>query len=309
MLFTKGHFGRPVKWLWLLLALPLVSAAEGPGVVVLVHHPDDGVDPLGLPFAGVDSFTARHGHIPRFTDGVAYPGFVADGFAAFEGLAEGEDPLQATLAVYNGAVTMRSGVSTPLSFDLWVDETVRLNITSQTDLRGEALRLWTAIVEDPVHYEPPPGLTNGVFDHPFTVRSITNHGPVELPQGVSAHVLEQDLQPSWDLNRLWVAAWIEQTGVEGRFDPHEVVQATMHRWTAQEPTQQHGRGVLVEAYSATWCEPCLIGDLAIERLADMHGLSPGRAAPAPDSYYQPPHAIVFLFAAAAFAFVALVRLR
>ncbi|MGB1586605.1 MAG: hypothetical protein ACPHID_06135 [Thermoplasmatota archaeon] len=287
----------------LLLLLPTAMAAEGPGVVVLVHHPDDGIDPLGVPFAGSDPFVARHGHLDRFRGGIDYPGFVVDGRVPFDGLPESDEPLEATFGVYNAAVTMRQGVETPVALTVAVqDDVAQVNITPAE--LGVGVRLWSALVEDPVHYEPPTGLTNGVFDHPFTTRSITDRGPLEA-WDVAWNLT---VDPAWDRDQLLLAVWLQQDARDDRFKPHEVVQATMHPLDQAEPTVQTARGVLVEAYSATWCDPCLIGDRAIEQLASEHGLQPARVEPEQEGYFQAPAPWIVVLAAGGFALLALVRL-
>lgn len=296
-------------WLLLLLLATTVQAQpmEGPGVVVLVHHPDDGIDPLGFSFQESDPFVARHGHFDRFRAGIDYPGIVIDGRVPYDGLPPAEgDAVAATLAVYNGAVTMRHGVETPLTFTLLTNGT-RAELTIDSVAAFDGVHLWSALVEDPVHYEPPTGLTNGVFDHPFTTRSITDHGPVAI-DGTSQHNWTFTVDPSWDLDHLLLAVWVQQDASDGRFKPHEVVQATMHPVARAVPTVQATRGVLVEAYSATWCDPCLIGDRAIEELAASHGLQPARAAVEPTGYFRAPAPWLWVAMAGAFAAFALVRL-
>lgn len=305
-----------MRLLWVLalasLLLPAATAQEaqpGPGVVLLVHHPDDGVDPLGFPFGGAqDAFLARHGHFEVFSDTIAYPGFVADGRVPYEGLPATEgDALDETFALYDAVVTMRHGqepaatltVNAARAGDAW---NVTVTIETSTDL-GDGVRLWTALVEDPVHYRPPTGLTNGVFDHPFTVRAVVEHGLAE--PGTRNLTLTPD--PAWSEPNLRLAVWVQQTAQDGRFDAREVVQATMHDLTSDTPTRQESRGVLIEGYSATWCEPCLVGDLALEHLAEKHGLSPARAEDEGPTYFHAPPVWVLLLAAGAFALFAAVR--
>lgn len=307
--------GRRLVRLHLIVVLLLLPSAaaqiDGPGVVVLVHHPDDGVDPLGVPMAGSDTFLARHGHLDRFAGGVDYPGFVVDGRVPYSGLAEptGRDAVADTLGVYAAAVQMRHGVETPATLRVEAtlgngSITLAVDVEAHADL-GEQVRLWTAVVEDRVHYRPPAGLTNGVFVHPFTVRSVTDHGLLPVANVTLA------LDPAWNLPETSVAVWLQQGSQDGRFKSREVLQATSHPVLRLEPTLQAGRGVLVEGYSATWCEPCLIGDLALERLAVQHGLSDARGErETGPTYFQPPaHAgPVVLLVALAFAVGALVRL-
>lgn len=280
----------------LVLAQPEGTVRTGPEVSVLVHHPNDGVDALGFPYRGeVDAFLVRHGSEPLFSDTVAFPGFVADGVFHLEGLAEGGDALEATVALYDEAVLARLARETPVSLRVATNGggahwNASVAVGTSTDLTGADLRLWTALVEDPVHHRPPSGLTNGVFDHPFTVRSVQEHGAVSPVPGAPEVRAVPFTLGDWDPERVLLVAWVEQGGEESpRFDAGEVVQATSHPLASPVATVQVERGVLVEAYSATWCEPCLVGDLAVEEVATRHGLQPHREATEPGLlYYRPP---------------------
>lgn len=299
---------RPVLLLLCLtLALP-VSAQEpvaGPDVVMLVHHPHpDDADILGVPFLddcsrACDAFVARHGGNDMFRDGIDFPGFIADGQIAHEALPPGG--FDATLALYDDAVTQRLDLETPLSITIGtraVDQEARTSIwvASDQDL-GDGLVLWVAIVEDPVHYQPPPGLSNGVVDHPFTVRYVERIGTVQPSNGEDRVDLVLPLDEEWELARVRVAAWVEQDrGALGTFEPGEVVQAVSHPVLSAGLTRQVERAVLIEAYSATWCDPCLIGDEALEELAGMHGLPTGRSLSDDRSYLQSPSIPPFLLA-------------
>jgi hypothetical protein len=75
-----------------------------------------------------------------------------------------------------------------------------------------------------------------------------------------------------------VAAWLQQDAQSPRFDAREVVQAT-HAPVGERQVQAT-KGVLAEMLSATWCDPCLYGDAAIEDIAVARGVAqPGEAAP------------------------------
>ncbi len=304
---------RPVLLLLLCLAIAMpVSGQEptpGPDVVMLVHHPHpDDADILGVPFLkdcsrACDAFAARHGGQAAFRDGVDFPGFVADGQIVHEGLPPGG--FDATLQLYDDAVRERLAIETPVSITIGtrvVEAEVRTSIWvgSEQDL-GDGLVLWVAFVEDPVHYEPPPGLSNGVVDHPFTVRAVERIGAVE-PTGEDRVDLVLPLDDDWDRARLRLAAWVEQDrGALGTFAPGEVVQAASHPVLSSGLTRQSERAVLVEAYSATWCDPCLIGDEALEELAELHGLATGRSLSDQRSYLQRPDMPPLLLAAIAAA--------
>ncbi len=314
----RGWFLVALLLVPLVLAQPQGTIREGSAVSVLVYHPNDGVDALGFPFrAEKDAFFVRHGSEPLFADTVAFPGFMADGVIPFEGLPEGDDALASTVALYEDAVQFRLQEETPISFRIatvgaGIHWNASVAVGTDTPLPEADLRLWVALVEDPVHYRPPSGLTNGIFDHPFTVRAVEQHGIVEpLPGQPEVRTISVTLASDWDPNRMHVVAWVEQGGVDtARFDAGEVVQSTSHPLTSDIATIQLDRGVLLEVYSATWCEPCLVGDLAIEEVAARHGLQPNRG-PVEEGllYYQPPESIlVFVVAIAAGIGLALVKL-
>ncbi len=301
-----------------ILAQPEGTVRQGPEVSVLVHHPNDGVDALGFAYrANKDAFFVRHGNEQLFADTVAFPGFIADGMIPFEGLPQSDEPLAATVALYEGAVQFRLEKATPISFRIATTGAgmfwnASVAVGTDTPLPESDLRLWTALVEDPVHYRPPSGLTNGVFDHPFTVRAIQELGAVQpLPGTPDVRTVPIRILPEWDPERVLVVAWVEQGSAESpRFEAGEVVQATNHPLVSDIATVQLDRGVLVEVYSATWCEPCLVGDLAIEKVAARHGLEPHRGPVSAGAlYYQPPGtAAVFLIAIFAGIGLAFVKL-
>lgn len=297
----------------LALAQPEGTVRQGPEVSVLVHHPNDGVDELGFPYRGeADAFLVRHGSDPLFTDTVAFPGFVADGVFHYEGLAEGGDA-DATVALYDEAVRFRLERETPVSLRVatagsgthW-NASIAVGTSAVLDAD---LRLWTAVVEDPVEHVPKI-LSNGVFVHPFTVRSVQEHGRVAPVPGVPEVREVAFVLDGWVPENVLLVAWVEQGGEDSpRFEAGEVVQATNHPLTSRVATVQTTRGVLVEAYSATWCKPCLVGDRAIEEVAQRHGLQPQREVDASAFlYYRPPAWSAFVAAIVAGTALALVRL-
>lgn len=305
-----------------ILVLAPVAAQEpvaGPDIVVLVYHPfPDPADPLGVPFAGncsrpCDPFITRHGGLEPFRDGVAFPGFVADGVVRDEGLEEG---FEGTLAFYDEAVQQRLGEQTPVAITVGtsvVEGEVRVTVwVESTSQVGAGLHLWLALVEDPVHYRPPPALSNGVFDHPFTVRAVRDVGIV-APGPETRIDTRLALNETWHTGSMRLAAWVEQDRQAlGTFQPGEVVQAVSHPLPSTALTQQVDRAVLVEGYSASWCDPCLIGDAALEALAEAHGLPTGRGADEGWRYLREPVLPVGMVAVAAaggFALFALMRLR
>lgn len=282
------------------------QTVASPRVVILLHHPADHVDQLGQEFPagnGTDTFSARYQHLVADVGRFDFPYFVADGVASVRAIPDPNVPYVSALAAYTNATEKRLGQEAPasLSIQSWHDTTrsgwVQANITvspksSLLDPQGQALHLWLAVTEDPVHWAPPAPVSNGVADHRFTVRALRDLGPVDLAAGaiqsVSASLSLPPLpiDPSRTQGRLAVAAWLQADGVPGRFLPHEIVQAVQADVDGPR-SEQLGKGVLVEVYSATWCTPCLVGDLAVEALAiQMAGAQPLKV-PA-RSYFEAP---------------------
>ncbi|HET6399380.1 MAG TPA: hypothetical protein VFH47_07485 [Candidatus Thermoplasmatota archaeon] len=280
----------------LLVAGPaLAQAAEAPSVLppgrvtVLMWHPNDGVDPLGWPFGpdGADAFTRRYLG-GRLHD---YPMLMVDGVVPVEGLP-GDGSLAATQQAYGQAVGSRLGEAAPATLRIRSGTAARpggadtVLVDAHVLPNGalpSGLEIWAALTEDPVHMRPL--LTNGVFDHRFTVRAAVQ-GPAVGPNGWNG-TLRLPLDPAWDLQRLHVAVWLQQdggTGLGNAWRPREVAQAT--HAPLGEAREQQEKGVLVEALSATWCDPCLIGDHALEDLAVAAGAAEPRPRAAATAYLR-----------------------
>jgi thiol-disulfide isomerase/thioredoxin len=306
-----------VKW----LAVAFIVVAAAPGVaqppedagvplVVLTFHPNDGVDPLGFPAegSGADPFAVRYSPLVAGKGRFDFPYLVTDGVVPIEGIPDPSKPYLSALEAYGQAVRLRATEQAPASLRLssTVDAArleVQLAVAPRIDLAGEDLHLRVAVVEDHVFYQPPPGLTNGVTDHRFTVRAYADLGSVE---GAGNATHRFTLDASWDRARLSVAAWLQQDAPSPRFEAREVVQATQA--ALGQTIQQASKGVLVEMFSATWCDPCLYGDRALEQLAVDHGIATPGTPPHAWRYVQPQAAHLWPVAAAVAAGVGLVLL-
>ena len=260
-----------------LLALPLPAAATeatfDSSLVVLIFHPDDGVDALGFSVNGTDPFAGRYAPLVADKGRFDFPFFVADGVLAIEAIPDPQKPYVSALASYSQAVAQRAmeqPVATLRLESVLVEGSVvaAVSVVPRADLSSEDLHLRVALVEDHVQYQPPTGLTNGVTDHRFTVRSYADLGRVSGPLNATHSFSRPD---GYDVARLSVAAWLQQDAPSPRFDAREVVQA------ASAPVGgsvvQSTKGVLAEMLSATWCDPCLYGDRAMEQLAVDHGVA------------------------------------
>lgn len=297
---------RPLLLLALpLLLVPVPAAAQPPsvqGATVLLFHPLDQVDPFGVRFADGDPFSVRYAAVAAQTGRFDYPVFVADGLDPIQALPDPGRPYQGTLEAYEAAVAARPAVA-PLTLTLSAQQSgpqavLRVDVQPHAPIQqsqGQALRLRVALAEDPVRYRPPAPVSNGVVDHRFTVRAYHDLGPIplETPSNFTATI---PLDAGWDAGRLLAAAWVQADGTPGRFAPTEVLQA------AHTPlggtVRQEAKGVLVEVYSATWCTPCLYGDLAAEQVAIRHAGAHPLPEPASRYFEAPPQPLLALAAAA-----------
>jgi len=265
--------------------LPAVQATgaptAAPALTVLVVHPHDGVDPFGIAMNGTDPFAERYGPLVADKGRFDFPFFVTDGVEPIESLPDPGKPYVATHDAYAAAIAQRTHEEPPATLTLASHAAgdqalVDVAVAPRQPLPGEHLHLWLALAEDHVRYQPPPGLTNGVTDHRFTLRAVADLGALDLAAPANAtHTFQLD--PSWARDRLSVAAWLQQAAPTPRFDAREVAQAT-HADLGATVVQQ-AKGVLVEEYSATWCDPCLYGDKALEDLAVSYGVADAAAAP------------------------------
>ncbi len=248
----------------LLLVLLLVPTAagqmafvDGPAVTVVIHHPNDGVDPFGFPWGHEGGyFVHRYARFDADRDGFGYPTVVIDGQEAIEGLPDLGAP-QDTRIHYEDAMSPRRDQDANVTIE--VATRVKEDggrITGRIALLGEADLLWVVVIEDHVHYQPPAAISNGVTDHRFTARHVERHNGSGL---TDINITAGD----WDMEQVYLAVWAERDG--------EVVQATTHPVTQTDVTRQRAKGVLLEMLSATWCDPCLHGDRAVEEIADDFG--------------------------------------
>ncbi len=288
------------------LAAP-VAQASGPEVTLLLHHPNDGVDPFGFPYAGDDAyFMLRYAPLVADKQRFDYPFFVADGVHAIEGPVNASRPFAAARDAYSAAVDDRLGEESPATLRLATtmagpSAVLGVAVEPVAPLAGAHVHLFVALAEDPVHFLPPPGLTNGVEDHRFTLRAVADLGELDLA-GASNATHTFTLSDSWARDRLVAAAWLQAESPGTRFAAREVVQAT--HVVLGGSVVQDSKGVLVEMLSATWCEPCLYGDLAAEAVAVEHGSAEPLDAGAGPRYFQPPASPVLAVLAALLAGVA-----
>lgn len=272
----------------LAILLAATPAAAGPEVTVLLHHPDDGVDPFGFPYGpGGDYFTTRYAPLVADKQRFDFPFFVADGVLPIEQLPDPNVPVEATRLAYEAATQQRLATATPATLRVATTASdaaalVAIEVVPVAVLE-ESFHVMAALSEDPVHHLPL--LTNGVEDHRFTVRAVVDLGSVDL-RTTSNHTHSFPLQDSWQRDRLVVAVWLQKDAPSPRFDAREIVQATHARLGAD--VVQDSKGVLLEMLSATWCDPCLYGDLALEAVAVAHGAAEPLDLQTGSRYFEAP---------------------
>lgn len=258
-------------------------------LVPLAYHPyPDASDPFGVPafHRGGDSydyFSVRYAEYDKDRNGFDFPSFLADGLNLLEGAPGGD--YAPTLEAYRNAYEARGRLEAPATLRVETNMAdgvvhLRVDVTRLGPATSDVLALKWALAEDDVYYRPPPALSNGVFVHRFTVRSLA---PVPYPSvrfaGDASQTFAADLRldPLWNTHRSYVAVWLQSENESSpRFERNEVVQAARHWLDAAGPTVQERKAVLVELYTATWCAACLFGDGALNELAKEHGLPSSR---------------------------------
>lgn len=257
---------------------PATDGTACTNLVLLVHHPyPDAADPLGINWRnGQDAYWTRYQHLDAEGDGFDFPHTVFDGVTAIEGIPDAGAPYVSTRDAYEDAFEERLARESPASIDLEAsqqDGKVVAHVTVASAgpvIEGGRVSLFAALVEDPVDYAPPPALSNGVTVHPFVVRDVQ-----ERPQTAGGQwQFNFSLADDWQVDRLLVAAWLQQGAVDSaQAAAHEVLQAGMVH--VDGPPSSHcgaQRAVLMEMYSATWCDTCLFGDRVAEEMAAQAGI-------------------------------------
>ncbi|MES2154339.1 MAG: cytochrome c biogenesis protein CcsA [bacterium] len=282
----------------LLLALLAAPAQAADRAVVIMHHPMADPDPFGVPFGGGDTFTARYA-APASIGGVfPFPTLVVDGIASVYGEPNPNVPYEGTLENYTATVERRMTQDAPLAIslrawlqgpDLLVNASL-LPLAPLADPSGTAsFHAWAAVTEDHIAYTAPdPRASNGISDQRFTVRGLHDLGPVDLAPGNRIGLATAFAIPAnWHRDQLRIAIWVQAGGSGGRFAPHEVLQATSAAVDGIDVTQT-AKAPLVELYSATWCPPCLYGDLAVEQLAIRYANATSSVEPSREGYFRAP---------------------
>lgn len=262
-----------MRWLWVLVLLAVPLAHAGP--VVLIYHPVDGTDPFGVAGSPFETRYPGAAIDGRFD----YPTFIADGTDIVRVLPNPDLPFTDTVAAYEAALARRSAVEAPvqlmLGSALGVDN-VTASVAVQPKLQmglPQSARIYAALVEDNVFQRSPSPVSNGIENHRFTVRAFADLGRLEQ-DGLWRETTWM-LNRSWDRDELSVAAWVQAETQSGSYAEHEVLQAAQVKPGLMTVATE--RNVLLEMLSATWCDPCLYGDLALEDVAIRAGV----AEPAP----------------------------
>ncbi len=293
----------PAVLLLMLLAPGTATGAPTPQVqaVVLVHHPFDQWDPFGVLHGDGDSFSSRYRALADGTGSFPFPTLVVDGVDPVLALPQPAVPYLGTLENYTQSVQRRLAHETPLTLTVAadvVDGAVHATAivapisgaSAASDAGATASpHLWAAAVEDHIYYRAKDDrVYNGISNHRFTVRAIQDLGTVNATFGL-AQTRAVSFRPAndWNLARMSVAFWVQADAAFGRFEPREVLQAASATLGAPAVVQT-SKAVLIEMYSATWCAPCLYGDLAIEQVAIRYAGATNATAPTGPKYYQDP---------------------
>lgn len=134
-----------------------------------------------------------------------------------------------------------------------------------------------ALFTDDVPFDAP----NQVLNHRFVARARFPDTPLQVAVNTAVtHTLAIPLPMDRDGNPLprstmGVVFYVQHEGDSGRFQAREVLQSAVYyfRQGQDNPTVQSQKAVLLELYTATWCEACLYGDEAVDRLAKQYGVA------------------------------------
>lgn len=313
----------PMARAWLLLVLlpvglPVPFGAglhQGPGdtnavdLNVLVWHPfpDEQGDPWGIGVVDVNG--SRFDWMAGYHGAFFYPTAVFDGVLAFERppTGEGGGAFQETYQNYRRAAEERRGQDSPATIRIEADlvgDLLAANVTFRADaaLGGGGLFVRIVLYEDDVSFNG----GNGIVNHRFVVREQRRHDGVDFSRGDVRFVEAFQLGSGLARDRLGLVAVLQNDNEDSPvFQDKEVLQAAT--WTVRQEgiTVQESRGVLLELYSATWCEACVYGDSAADTLANEMGIMSSRNVGSAFEYLRPVPVVSVVAAVAvgaAFAF-------
>lgn len=285
-----------------LLGVPAAAAhGQPPALVPLSYHPyPDDADPLGVPYWRVGEnawgyFESYYSIYDEDKNGFDFPSVVLDGVDLIEGAPGGD--YEPTLDAYRKGFAERALEESPFTLTVsTVKDAAELrfsiDVAAAEPMDEGGLLLKWALAEDDVYYRPPPALSNGVFVHRFTVRALTPYDEpvlVDLRDGAFAHEGIVALDPAWDVDKLYLAVWVQnEDETSRRFAFAQAPQATMHALDHDHPTVQARHAVLFEMFTATWCAACLFGDSALHTLATEEGFASEAYVESPWVYLREP---------------------
>lgn len=275
-----------------MLGLPVAQAQAGPDLVPVAFHPyPDESDILGFPApprGDIDHYMQAYRLYDENRDGFDFPHVVVDGTIPIEGLPDGSQPFASTKAAYADAIATRLTVESPLTLSvqssLGADARIFVEATPRSPLTDETLSMRVVLMEDHVFFEAPPALSNGISNHRFTARNIASQS-IDLSAGETVVWNPQFDISGYDAKQLYAAVWVQAGTESNRFAPLEVLQAALHP-IGGDPTVQESKAVLLETYTASWCDACVYGDLAIEELAEEHGAGRPKPVASGPTYWQ-----------------------
>lgn len=259
--------------------------------------PADGGDPLGFPAingtkGGLDWMAGYYG-------AYYYPTVRFDG--VLEEANRADFSSASYVDAYRAHVEARLASPAPVALEmngsLGAPATLDVRIRTAANLSAQRLVLRVAIVEDEVEFAG----ANGVGLHRFVARQRFPDQPIawETAPGGFGFAVRFTFTPAaaWRAHGLGAVAWVQQEGEGTRLAPREVAQSATFLYRQPEATVQVERAVLLEMYTATWCEACVFGDGAVETLLAEYGVPLTRVPPGWD-YLRPPSPLAALLIAA-----------
>ncbi|HWG90608.1 MAG TPA: hypothetical protein VNZ52_07130 [Candidatus Thermoplasmatota archaeon] len=285
------------------VAAQVPSGRNEVDLAVIAYHPKP--DPFDDPARGGDPFGFHAymapGRVPwDWMRG--YYGEASFPTARFDGVGRvANNPSSDILAVeedYRREFEARREHDAPLILNV----TGRLNATHalltvkvvNRGAEGDGLFLRAALYTDQVRFDA----KNGVEVHRFLARARFNQTEAEVPVGESrtyqlaVRIPNEYTGEPLPRDRLGAVVYVQnENDASTRFKFKEVLQSAVFRYGQEGPTVQSKKAVLLEFYTATWCDACLYGDAAVDHLAAQYGVQTTPEAEPLFRYFTAPPAL------------------
>ncbi len=304
---VRVPIGLLLATLALVAAVPPVAPQQAGlnevALSAIAYHPHP--DPEGDPFGFASAFTpnATRDWMAAYYDGYWFPTVAFDGIDIAANLPDGTDT--GFLDAYRERLVKRLREDAPATISIMGRANasggfLQVHVDPQATIDGGRILLRTVLFEDDIEFTGKNGVETHRFTarHQFPEREITLRagegiGPVnltfEIPQTASG-------APVWAPGRLGAVAYL-QTDVPpdaGGIRAREVLQSATYSFRQDGPTIQTSKAVLLEMYTATWCEACVFGDGALDLLASEYGIASSLAPKGGFAYLQMPSPLAFL---------------